>query len=72
MRMGLIIAGILIAAVGIASVMGKFSVTQDKEVAKVGDLSASVPEKHALPPWLGITVIVIGGVLIVGGAARKT
>ena len=72
MRIGLIVAGLLIAAVSVGVLMGKFQYTQDKEVLKVGDLSAKVQEQQSAPQWLGIAGLVLGGVLVLGGALKKS
>ncbi|HZR33860.1 MAG TPA: hypothetical protein VFA75_00690 [Nevskia sp.] len=72
MRIGLIVAGILIAALSIAAVSGNLHFKQDKEVARIGDLSAKTEETRGVPQWLGVAGIVIGGVLILGGVMRKT
>ena len=71
MRLGLIIAGVLVVALGIAGITGALHYKQDKEVVRIGDLSAKTEETHGIPQWLGIAAIVIGGVLVVGGATRK-
>ena len=71
MRIGLIVIGIIIAALGIASVSGKLSYTQNEEVAKIGNFSATVEQQKSAPQWLGIAGIVIGGVLVLGGALKK-
>ncbi len=72
MRTGLIIAGILIAALGIAGFLGKLNFSQDKEVLKVGDLSAKVEEQKTIPQWLGGVGVLVGLGLIVVGATRKS
>ena len=72
MRIGLIIAGLLIAAVSVGVLMGKFQYTQDKEVLKIGDLSAKVQQQQSAPQWLGIAGLVLGGVLVLGGALKKS
>jgi hypothetical protein len=71
MRMGLVIAGILIAAFGIAAFLGKLNFNQDKEVLKVGDLSATVQEEKTVPQWLGGVAVLVGAGLAVAGAMRK-
>jgi len=71
MRIGLIIAGLLIAALGVGVLMGKLQYTQNREVLKIGDLSAKVQEQQTAPQWLGIAGLVLGGVLVLGGALRK-
>lgn len=71
MRMGLIVAGILIAALGIAAFLGKLNFNQDKEVLKVGDLSATVQEEKTIPQWIGGIAVLVGAGLVVAGAMRK-
>lgn len=71
MRMGLIIAGIIIAALGIAGYLGKLNFNQDKEVLKVGGLSASVQEEKTVPEWIGGIAVLVGVGLVVVGAMRK-
>jgi hypothetical protein len=73
MRIGLIVAGLLIAALGVGVLMGKFQYTENKEVLKVGDVfSAHVAEKQPVPQWAGIAGLVLGGVLVLGGFLRKS
>ena len=71
MRMGLIVAGILVAAFGIAAFLGKLNFNRDKEVLKVGDLSATVQEEKTVPQWLGGVAVLVGAGLVVVGAMRK-
>jgi hypothetical protein len=71
MRIGLIIAGIVLAAVGLAAFTGQLNFTQDKEVVKIGDLSASVKEERSVPQWLGGIGVLVGLGLIAAGAMRK-
>lgn len=72
MRIGLIIAGLLIAALGVGVLMGKLQYTQNKEVLKIGDLSAKVQEQQSVPQWLGFAGLILGGGLVLGGALRKS
>jgi hypothetical protein len=71
MRTGYIIAGIIIAALGIAGWMGKLNFNHDKEVLKIGDLSAKVQEEKTVPQWLGGVAVLVGAGLVVVGAMRK-
>lgn len=71
MRIGLIVVGILVAAFGIATYLGKFNYTHDKEVVKIGDLSAKVKEEDTVPQWLGGIGVLVGAGLVVVGAMRK-
>lgn len=71
MRTGFILAGLILVAVGAAAFFGKLNFTQDKQVLKVGDFSATVKEQKTVPQWLGGIGVLVGLGLIVVGAARK-
>jgi hypothetical protein len=71
MRIGLIVVGIVIAAFGIAGFFGELNFSHDKEVLKVGDLSAKVQEEKTVPQWLGGVAVLVGAGLILVGAVRK-
>lgn len=73
MRIGLIVAGLLIAGLGVGVLLGKFQYTQNKEVLKVGDVfSAHVEEEKTVPQWAGFAGLAVGGLLVLGGALRKS
>lgn len=71
MRMGFIIVGIILIAVGAAAFTGNLNFTQDKEVVKIGGLSASVKQDRTVPQWAGGAGVLIGLGLLVAGAMRK-
>ena len=71
MRIGFIIVGIILIAVGIAGFTGKLNFTQHKEVIKVGSLSASVKEDRTVPQWIGGVGVLVGLGLVAAGALRK-
>jgi hypothetical protein len=71
MRVGLIIAGILVAALGIAAYLGKLNFNHDKEVLKIGDVSAKVEEQKTVPQWIGGIAVLVGAGLVVAGAMRR-
>ena len=71
MRMGLIVIGIVVAALGIAAFTGALNFSQDKEVLKIGELSASVQQEKSVPQWAGGVGILVGLGLIAAGAMRK-
>ena len=71
MRIGLILAGIIVAALGIAAFTGQLNFTQDKEVVKIGGLSASVKQEKSVPQWIGGVGVLVGLGLIAAGAMRK-
>jgi uncharacterized membrane protein len=67
---GLVLAGILVAAVGLYILVRGLSVTTSDTVLEVGGLKASVEEKRAVPSWVGVAAIV-GGLVMVGAGARR-
>jgi hypothetical protein len=69
----MILAGLILAGLGLGVLMGKFQYTQNKEVVKIGDVfSAHVQEDKTVPQWAGIVGLVVGGLLLLGGALRKS
>ena len=70
MRIGLILAGLILAAVGIAAFSGQLNFTEDKEVVKIGGLSASVKQERSVPQWIGGLGVLVGLGLVVAGAMR--
>ncbi|HEY0179093.1 MAG TPA: hypothetical protein VGC30_05615 [Dokdonella sp.] len=71
MRIGLILAGIILVAVGVAAFTGKLGFQHDKEVVKIGDVSASVKEERTVPQWLGGLGVVVGLGLLGAALLRK-
>ena len=67
----LTLVGILLLALGAFILFRGMSYKSRDEVLKVGDLKASVTEKHAVPTWVGGLAIVAGVVLIAGGMKRR-
>jgi hypothetical protein len=67
---GLVLAGILVAALGIYILVRGLSVTTSDTLVEVGGLKASVEEKRAVPSWVGVAAVV-GGLVLVGAGARK-
>lgn len=71
MRIGLILAGIILIVVGAAGFTGNLNFTQDKEVVKIGGLSASVKQDRSVPEWIGGLAALVGLGLVAAGAIRK-
>lgn len=71
MRMGLIIAGILMIVIGAAAFTGNLDFTKDKEVLKIGEFSASVKQEKTVPQWLGGIGVLAGLGFVAAGAMRK-
>ncbi len=65
------LVGILLLAVGAFIVFQGASFKSRDEVLRVGDLKASVEEKHAVPAWVGGAAMVAGVVLLVAGMKRR-
>ncbi|GAC1622704.1 MAG: hypothetical protein NVS9B10_06960 [Nevskia sp.] len=72
MRIGFIIAGLIIAAIGVAAIMGKFEYQKTDTVLQVGDLKANVQHDKTVPQWAGILALVVGGGLVLVGATKKS
>lgn len=71
MRIGLIIGGLILTLLGLAAASGKLEYTRDREVVKIGELSAKVEEDRRLPQWIGGIGIVVGIGLIAMGARKR-
>ena len=63
--------GIVLLALGAFIIFRGASYKSRDEVLKVGDLKASVEEKHAVPTWVGGAAIVAGVVLLAAGMRRR-
>ena len=72
MRMGLIIGGIILAAIGVAAFTGNFNFQSTEKVVEVGPLSASVEKTRTVPQWIGGVAVLVGLGLVVVGATRKS
>ena len=67
----LTLVGILLLALGAFILFRGMTYKSKDEVLRVGDLKASVTEKHPVPTWAGGLAIVAGVVLIAGGMKRR-
>jgi hypothetical protein len=63
--------GIILVLLGAFIVFRGVSYKSKDEVLRVGDLKASVEEKHAVPTWAGGVAIVAGVVLLAAGMKRR-
>ena len=71
MRAGLFIAGAILLLAGLWVTIGNGSYKQTDTVAQLGPAKIEATHSKAVPQWLGIGGIVIGGLLLVGGFASK-
>jgi uncharacterized membrane protein len=68
---GMIIAGVLLLALGIAAFMGLLDFTEKKEILQIGDLKATVSKERTVPQWAGLVGIIAGVALVIVGSTRK-
>lgn len=71
MRAGLIIVGIILLVAGIWVTLGHGSFSQTDTLAQLGPAKIEATHEKAIPQWAGIAGIVVGLVLVAGGALRK-
>jgi hypothetical protein len=71
MRAGLLVAGIILLIAGIWVVAGNGSYKQTDTLAQLGPARIEATHTKAVPQWIGIAGIVLGGLLVVGGIASK-
>jgi uncharacterized membrane protein len=63
--------GIILIVIGAIVVFRGMSYKSRDEVLKVGDVKASVEQKHAVPTWAGGVAIIAGVVLLAAGMKRR-
>jgi hypothetical protein len=71
MRGAFIAIGLVLLIGGAAAFFGMIQYPHDKEVVKIGGLSASVSEDRTVPQWIGGLAALLGIGLVVAGAARR-
>lgn len=68
----LIIAGILVAALGAFVLVRGLSYPSHRSMMRIGDLQATVQQDRAVPQWAGIAAVAAGALMIgVGLRGRK-
>jgi len=71
MRAGLLIVGIILLLAGLWVTFGNGTYKDTDTVAQLGPAKIEATHHKAVPKWLGIGGIVIGGVLLIGGVASR-
>ena len=71
MRIGMLVVGLALIVGGVAAWFGAFQYTHEKEVAKIGSLSATVEQDKTVPQWVGAAAVLVGVVLVAVGARRS-
>ena len=67
----LALIGVVLVILGAFILFQGMSYKSKDEVLRVGDLKASVEQKHAVPTWAGGLALVAGVVLIGAGMKRR-
>ncbi len=71
MRAVLIIVGIVLLAAGIWVTAGKGHYQQTNTVVQLGPAKIEATHDKAVPQWVGIAGIAVGGLLTLGGFLSK-
>jgi hypothetical protein len=71
MRAGLIIVGVILIGLGLWVTLGNGSYSKTDTVASIGSAKIEATHDKAIPQWVGIAGIVIGGIVAVAGIAQK-
>jgi hypothetical protein len=66
----LVIAGIVVALLGVFVLSRDVSYPMHRTTMRVGDVGLSVQEQRTVPPWAGV-VAVGGGALMIGAGLRR-
>ena len=64
-----LIAGIVIAALGMFVLLRGLNYGTQRSVMRIGDIQASVSESRPVPPWVG-GVAIVGGLVLIGAGLR--
>lgn len=72
MRLGLILAGIVLLGAGVWVALGNVHYNATRTQAQFGPIKVEASEQKPVPAPLGYAGIVIGGALILAGVLRKS
>jgi hypothetical protein len=68
------IIGLILIVAGIAALgVGGFSYTRETHQTKIGPIELAVKERQEvnIPIWVGVSAIVVGGVLVIFGGRKR-
>lgn len=65
------IAGIVLLVLGVFVLIQGGTFSQKRDVLKIGDLKVTASEEKTIPTWVGGAALIVGVVLLVGGARKK-
>jgi len=66
------VAGIVLILLGTFLLWKQPTYKSRQDVVTVGDFKASVQQEKAVPPWLGLTAVGAGVVILVVGGRRRS
>lgn len=66
MRIALVILGLVLVVAGIWVVAGHATYTATDTIAKIGSAEFTASHERAVPQWLGIAGIAVGGIMAIG------
>jgi hypothetical protein len=72
MRAILIVIGIVLLIGGIWAVFGHGSYTQTDTLVQLGSAKLTATHDKTIPQWLGVSGIVVGALLVLGGFLKKS
>lgn len=72
MRVGLIIVGIVLLGLGLWVALGNLHYDNTETKAQLGSVKVEATSQKPVPAPIGYAGIVIGGILIVTGAMKKS
>jgi len=67
----LILAGLVLLALGGFVLLRGLSYTSQKSVLDIGEFHATMEERQSVPPWIGAAAVVGGIALLVAGSRRR-
>jgi hypothetical protein len=71
MRAILIVIGIVLLVGGLWAVFGHGSYTQTDTLVQLGSAKLTATHDKAIPQWAGLSGIVLGALLLLGGLVKK-
>lgn len=68
----LVIAGIVVAVLGLFVLLRGASFTTQEDVVSLGDVSLTAESRETIPPWVGGGALVAGVAMVVVGLRRRS
>ena len=68
----MIVAGLVLIALGAVVLVRGGTFTSKRDVLKVGDLKVTADEQQTIPPWVGGLAVIVGIGVVAAGARRTS